>query len=133
MEEAQRRLEKGARQRLRRNLDVLVRGANRLERCSPAMRVVRQRDGVEHLGARLTRGMRARLATAVQKLEAGAAGLRVVSPQAVLERGFSITTDKEGRIVRSIKDVKRGDVIATRVADGSIDSTVGKPKQGTLF
>jgi len=133
VEEAQRRLEKGVRDKLRRNLDAVGLSANRLERCSPLGRVVRQRDGLVHAKARLLAGMRARLALAGQKLEAVGAELRVVSPQAVLERGFSITTDQEGKIVRKVGDVKRGDVMVTRVADGKIESVVGKPKQGSLF
>ena len=59
--------------------------------------------------------------------------LRVVSPQAVLERGFSITTDGEGRVVRSAAAVKKGDVLTTRVADGEITSTVGKPRQASFI
>jgi exodeoxyribonuclease VII large subunit len=59
--------------------------------------------------------------------------LRAVSPQAVLDRGFSITTTAQGNVVRSAAQVKKGDVLTTKVSDGTITSTVGKPKQATLF
>jgi exodeoxyribonuclease VII large subunit len=133
VEEAQRRLEHAAESRVAERHAALMRAAHRLERASPARGLPRLHDQVAHLEARLGAVMRARILGGVQKIAAVEGQLRVVSPQAVLERGFSITSDKEGKIVRSAEQVRRGDVITTRVADGEIQSTVGKPKQGTLF
>jgi len=50
--------------------------------------------------------------------------LRVLSPEATLARGYSITLDSEGAIIRSREAVKQGEKIRTRLADGSIDSRV---------
>jgi exodeoxyribonuclease VII large subunit len=50
--------------------------------------------------------------------------LRVLGPDATLRRGYSITRDKNGRIVRSIARVKRGIRLRTRVTDGDIESEV---------
>jgi len=36
-----------------------------------------------------------------------------------------VTLGPEGRVVRSLADVARGDRIETRLADGSIESVVG--------
>ena len=50
--------------------------------------------------------------------------LRVLGPDATLRRGYSITTDKNGKVVRSIVRVKRGIRLYTRVTDGDIESEV---------
>jgi exodeoxyribonuclease VII large subunit len=50
--------------------------------------------------------------------------LRVLSPDATLARGYSITSDASGSILRGKGTVHSGDQIRTRFADGSIDSRV---------
>ena len=50
--------------------------------------------------------------------------LTVLGPDATLRRGYSLTMDAKGELVRSIAQVKRGDRLRTRVTDGAIDSEV---------
>jgi len=50
--------------------------------------------------------------------------LRALSPLAVLERGYSITSDSSGRVLRAVDDVSAGDTLTTRLADGRVRSTV---------
>lgn len=50
--------------------------------------------------------------------------LNAISPLAVLQRGYSMTSDSKGRFIRSAKDVKEGQEVATRVADGEFRSKV---------
>jgi exodeoxyribonuclease VII large subunit len=50
--------------------------------------------------------------------------LRLLAPQTVLNRGFSITTSLDGTIIDSIAEVHPGMRIRTRLKDGSIDSEV---------
>jgi exodeoxyribonuclease VII large subunit len=133
VEESQRHLADALRNRLRRQTESLNRFNARMAANSPAPRIERLRDQLTGLERRLIAAQRLRLATASQKLAALATQLRVVSPQAVLDRGFSITTAPDGSIVRTVAQVKKGDVLQTRVADGTITSTVGKPKQASLF
>jgi len=45
-------------------------------------------------------------------------------PDATLRRGYSMTMDVNGKLVRSVTQVKRGDKIRTRVADGELESDV---------
>jgi exodeoxyribonuclease VII large subunit len=45
-------------------------------------------------------------------------------PMNVVKRGFSITKLKDGRILRSIRDVKRDDTITTIIVDGVVSSVV---------
>jgi exodeoxyribonuclease VII large subunit len=133
VEEAGRRLDRAMRGQLQCGVDGMNRVHYRLERCTPLTRIERHRDRVEHLRTRLRTALFAATTAAATRVTALAAHLRLVSPQAVLDRGFSITTTKDGTIVRSAGQVKKGDVLTTRLADGEITSTVGKPKQATLF
>jgi exodeoxyribonuclease VII large subunit len=133
IEECVRRLDRAMHARLAAQRDTLARTHHRLERCNPAPRLHRQRDRLDALAAALHAALRRRNAAANDRLTALARQLRIVSPQSVLDRGFSITTDAAGAIVRSAAQVKKGDLLTTRVADGAIVSTVGKPKQASLF
>jgi exodeoxyribonuclease VII large subunit len=49
--------------------------------------------------------------------------VNLLDPVNVLARGWSITRTADGRVVRSIDDVKAGDPVVTTVRDGSITST----------
>ena len=57
------------------------------------------------------------------KVTALAAGLDAMSPLKVLARGYSVA-QKEGAVVKSVKDIKAGDGITLSLADGSVDCTV---------
>jgi exodeoxyribonuclease VII large subunit len=60
--------------------------------------------------------------------------LQALSPQAVLRRGYGITRRKrDGLIIHSATDVKPGDTIVTRLADGEVTSTVEDGRQPKLF
>jgi exodeoxyribonuclease VII large subunit len=60
--------------------------------------------------------------------------LESLNPQAVLSRGYSITTLKRGgTVIRSAAQVKPGDALITRLADGQIESTVEDTRQLRLF
>jgi len=61
----------------------------------------------------------------------GLAGrLNALSPLAVLERGYSITFDAEGRIIKRALQVKPGDRIETRLHEGKIHSRVERTDGG---
>jgi exodeoxyribonuclease VII large subunit len=47
-----------------------------------------------------------------------------LDPVRVLERGYSITRDAHGRVVRTVGAVEPSDRLVTTVADGEITSTV---------
>ena len=59
-----------------------------------------------------------------QKLMMHAASVRLLDPVTTMARGWSITRDSSGIVVRSISDIKKGDTVVTALADGSITSTV---------
>ena len=58
------------------------------------------------------------------RLDVQSATVRLLDPATTLARGWSITRDRDGRIVRSVGDATAGTVLVTTVADGTITSTV---------
>jgi exodeoxyribonuclease VII large subunit len=113
--------------RRRRRLDEL---ALRLERQRPAAVQARLAERVRSVAGRLRRGMSVLLARHLSRVEALERHLRGVGPMAVLERGFSLTLGPDGRVVRRVADVSPGDVLQTRLIDGSIHSVV-RPERPT--
>ena len=55
------------------------------------------------------------------------------SPYKVMERGYSLTQDKEGNLIKSLSQIKTGDTIYTLFKDGDALSTVQtlKPRETT--
>ncbi len=47
----------------------------------------------------------------------------MLGPQATLARGYSVTTDAGGKVIRSVADVRAGQTILTRLNDGTVHST----------
>ena len=58
------------------------------------------------------------------RLDVVAARVAALDPAIQLARGWSITRDADGRVVRSINDLARDDTVTIAVADGLITSTV---------
>lgn len=73
---------------------------------------------------RAERGLRTTLARAGQRHMSALDQLGALSPLAVLERGYSLTTNTEGRVVTAPKDAPAGSVLVTRLRDGSVTSVV---------
>lgn len=65
---------------------------------------------------------------AVEHAQAGLAQaeqkLMLLNPYAILGRGYSITTDADGRVVRAVSDVQTGMRLNTRLGDGAVESVV---------
>ncbi len=49
--------------------------------------------------------------------------LRLTDPQQILKRGFSLTF-KDGKVIKSINQISEGDLIKTRLTDGTLESKV---------
>jgi exodeoxyribonuclease VII large subunit len=94
--------------------------------------VYRQR--LAALSDRLNRSLRSSLVLRKQGLDALARQLQAVGPENVLKRGYTITTrKKDGVLLRSSTEVRRGDRLITRFADGQSESIAEDPRQPELF
>ncbi|HEV8240060.1 MAG TPA: exodeoxyribonuclease VII large subunit [Thermoanaerobaculia bacterium] len=108
---------------LARSRDRAERGAGRLLAAAPRALRRRQRDR-RALGERLTRAARSRL----RQLDERCAGLARVAaqlaPERVLQRGFSLTRNEAGELLRRPQQVRADDLIVTRLAGGTLSSRV---------
>ena len=86
------------------------------------MREAQQRiDVVRESLARLTKQ---EIDNAGQRFRRAEGILRVLGPDGTLQRGYSITRDTEGNVIRAVRDVRPRMKIRTRVTDGEFRSEV---------
>ncbi len=68
----------------------------------------------------------ARLEAHARRLDLAGASLELVSPFAVLERGYAMVTDARGAVVRQVSALNRGDTVAVTLAEGRFDAQVSR-------
>lgn len=119
-----RRLAHGVGRRVDRETRRLDACSVLLERHKPAVAHARRAARVEHLADRLRRGVALTLERARADTESLARELDAVGPGQVLARGYSVTLDERGNPVRAVGDVRAGQRVTTRVADGTFESEV---------
>lgn len=56
--------------------------------------------------------------------------IKALSPLAVLDRGYSIVTDKDGKTIKSVSQTGNGDKIGITMSDGRISASVGEVFNG---
>jgi len=96
----------------------------RLARERPALLLKQRRETLDHLNRRLRARWRAQKLQWQNEMAAFAARLRLLSPENVLARGYSITQDRAtGSIIRRSAEVKPRQRLRTRLSQGHIDST----------
>lgn len=78
---------------------------------------------LERVRPRLLPALRLHLQRVESRLENAGAKLKAYSPYGVLDRGYSLTTAADGSVVRDAEKVKPGDVLTTRLAKGTVEST----------
>ena len=98
--------------------------SERLTASRPHARYQVRQKRLLQLDSSLQRGMTNVLQQKQMILTSTSSRLEASSPSAVLKRGFSLTEDENGNIIRSIKQVQKDATIKTVVADGSIESKV---------
>jgi exodeoxyribonuclease VII large subunit len=120
--------------RLRRSLQRLSAVDARLEKRHPRHVAALGRQRLDSLQRRLHGAFAGALRLRGARLEHLDHQLRALSPQAVLQRGYTITTmKKSGAILRSSAGLSPGDRLVTRFADGQAESTVQDSRQLPLF
>ncbi|MEH0666644.1 exodeoxyribonuclease VII large subunit [Vibrio scophthalmi] len=118
--------------RLKRAMDNELRSAEqRVERLhyklnlhSPAHKLANQQASMIRLEQQLIDAMNKRLTYQRHQLALAAETLDAVSPLATLKRGYSISQNAQGDVVTSTKQMKSGDTLVTRLADGTLFSTI---------
>lgn len=129
----------------------LAKSFSRLERCSPRAVHARMTASVKDLKRLMVAAMNSRLVeidleslrsransaltgqlkSARFRVDALGRQLGAINPTAVLDRGYSITRDVSGRVIRSANDCEPGTRLQTLVAEGMIDSVVTGPDESS--
>lgn len=95
-----------------------------LELSRPDRLVAQWRERVFQLRQRLEAIPPRYLEVLRRRLQAQASVLRSLGPDSVLSRGYSLLSDSAGNVVTSVGQVQVGTSLITRLADGSLESTV---------
>lgn len=97
---------------------------HQLQLHSPVQILAKQHHRLAKSEQRLLDVMEKKLLRTAHRLTLAAEKLDAVSPLATLKRGYSITRDSSGKVIHRARDLKTGDQLITRVADGEVFSTV---------
>ena len=84
----------------------------------PLVMVTSREEIIDGLVSRSHASMRSRLVRAYDEIEHTRARVRSLSPQATLDRGYSVIQKDDGSIVRSPENLHRGDHLTLRLAKG---------------
>jgi exodeoxyribonuclease VII large subunit len=99
--------------------------SGRLLRVRPAQLLHRRRESLVMSQRRLRELMQAGLRDGNNRLTAVAGRLRLLGPEQVLARGYSITQDEEtGKILRRAREATVGRVLRTKLQEGEVVSRV---------
>ncbi|MEQ9464890.1 MAG: exodeoxyribonuclease VII large subunit [Haliea sp.] len=120
LDDLEQRLRRAQRALLRDQRGRLLLLASRLQARSPATRVRSLQEQLAQLEQRMQRGMRGTLQDAGTRLSHLSQLLDSVSPLATLNRGYSILTDGDGRVIRDAEEVAPGDLLDARLATGRL-------------
>ena len=103
-----------------------------LKHCCPDISVYRQ--DIDRFQTTLSHAFRQLLAHRRQSLTAQTALLEAVSPQQILERGFSVVKNTRRQVIRNADVLKQGQKLHITFADGETDVRVTKEQaQRELF
>jgi exodeoxyribonuclease VII large subunit len=134
IDDRQRSLNDVVAHRLRVQADRVARLDARLRERHPRHLTALASQRLIALQARLARGTVQALQTHARRIDLFAARLHAINPAEVLKRGYSLTTHKKtGQIIRDPSQVKPGETLLTRLANGQIESTVQDTRQLKLF
>ncbi|MGB1116681.1 MAG: exodeoxyribonuclease VII large subunit [Pseudohongiellaceae bacterium] len=117
-------LKRVLRNRLQQAAALLALQQRALIAVSPAQKLSQQRTQLTALSQRLAHSGRRHLDQGREQLASLSRNLNAVSPLAVLDRGFSISLTESSQVVRQTTDVAPGQTLVTRLADGTVHSSV---------
>jgi exodeoxyribonuclease VII large subunit len=103
-------------------LNRLTNAALALRTHNPARELAARRQSFLEFQRRLKECVSKCLTSARQRWERSDGMLRLLGPEQTLKRGYSITRDENGNVIRSLTVVRPKMKIRTRVSDGEFDS-----------
>ncbi|WP_020159620.1 exodeoxyribonuclease VII large subunit [Methylobacter marinus] len=125
MDELESRLHQAMHVRLRQHAQLLEAKTAKLWQHIPSVAINSHKQRQRYLSERLNSAIRHRLEQLNQRLLNAGQTLNAVSPLATLNRGYSITSHlPSGKIITSTEQLKAGDIVQTRLAQGQITSQI---------
>ncbi len=100
-------------------------------RHDPRQRLTLAQHNLAARHARLERVVERAIDARRARLDGLTARLRSLSPLAVLERGYALVTNAEGKLIRSATQIATGNIVKTRLGDGDFTSRVEDVTQAT--
>jgi len=86
----------------------------------PAILIEKRINELNNINGRLSFAIDKKISDAGSRACVAIGRLDALSPLKVLERGFSVATDSNGKIMKKVKDAKIGEAFSLRLNDGSI-------------
>lgn len=121
-DEAESRLREAIRERLQGLADDLTQKQHVLAAHHPRVQLAEAVHRTETLSQRLWQGLVHRLDRLADRLESRSELLKHIGPESVLARGFSYTTNAEGRVLTNAEVIQEGQELVTRLAKGTVRS-----------
>lgn len=81
-------------------------------------------SAVQTLDNQLNQMMKAKIERAKIIIASKEKEIEALNPNSILLRGYSITMTKDGKVLKSVENISKGDTILTHLKDGIIDSTI---------
>jgi exodeoxyribonuclease VII large subunit len=94
----------------------------------PRLVILHRKESLTALARRLLHATRFTIDRQQQRLHHLTAMLRTLGPESSLQRGYSITFDAQGNILRRPQEASLGSTLTTRLAKGEIKSVVSETK-----
>jgi exodeoxyribonuclease VII large subunit len=85
-----------------------------------------RQQAIDRLSSQLAACFQRNFRQRSERIKRVAEQIRLLSPEATLQRGYSITTHVDGKLVLSAADAREGERILTRTSDGQISSVVSQ-------
>lgn len=129
LDELQLRLSASAKRKLQSAQQQQLYLDKSLRQLSPVKTLAQYKQHIQQLERRLTNAQQLQLKHSKQQLAQLSLQLNTVSPLATLARGYSITFDDKQQVVTSSQQLKAGDTVAVKLADGGFDAEVTRLRQ----
>jgi exodeoxyribonuclease VII large subunit len=93
---------------------------------NPRKLIAQQDQQVMHIKSRLLQAMHKNLQYNAERFSHVVEQLHLVSPLATIARGYSVTRNKNDKVITKVAQVKAGDIISVQLSDGHINASVLK-------
>ncbi|MCT1905086.1 exodeoxyribonuclease VII large subunit [Oceanobacillus sojae] len=101
----------------------------RLSTQHPEQEIKAAADNNHKLTTQLNRSMKQLFTNSERELQTSINKLTLVNPLAIMARGYGISYNEDGKVIKSIKEVDLGDQIDVRLKDGYVQAEVQKIKE----